>query len=62
MYLRIKQTFLWGRKIFDDSEFKAKLKNGLKSFDLNEDDFYSIMVVPLMAFFETSKDSLSASL
>ncbi|TBH76143.1 cytochrome P450 [Aquirufa nivalisilvae] len=62
MYLEINQCFLWGKGLFSETGFKAKLVKELEGFEFEEDDYYSILAVTLMAFFETSKDNLSFTL
>jgi cytochrome P450 len=61
-YLKMNEYCNWGKSIFKEDGFKAILKKHMGSLNLNEDDFYSLLTVTLMAFFETSKDNLSMSL
>ncbi len=62
MYLKMNECFIEGKGLFADSNFKANLIKELDGFEFDEDDYYSILAVTLMAFFETSKDNLSYSL
>ncbi|CAM3402815.1 cytochrome P450 [Aquirufa ecclesiirivi] len=62
MYLKINDCLLWGQGLFAEDGFKAKLVKELEGFEFEEEDYYSILAVTLMAFFETSKDNLSYSL
>lgn len=62
MYLKMNDCFLRGKGLFAEGDFKAKLINELDGFEFEEDDYYSILAITLMAFFETSKDNLTVSL
>ncbi len=62
MYLKMNECFIEGVGLFAESNFKAKLKKELKGLEYEEEDYYSILAVTLMAFFETSKDNLSYSI
>lgn len=62
MYLQINECMIWGQGLFSEEGFKAKLLHELDNFHLEEDDYYSVLAITLMAFFETSKDSISLTL
>lgn len=62
MYLKMNDCFLRGKGLFAEGNFKAKLVNELDGLEFEEDDYYSILAITLMAFFETSKDNLTVSL
>ncbi|MBU3677387.1 MAG: cytochrome P450, partial [Chitinophagaceae bacterium] len=61
-YLTMNEHFCWGRSIFSETGFKSILKKHMGPLNLSDDDFYSLLSIMLMAFFETSKDNLSMSL
>ena len=62
MYLSMNECFIKGKGLFSEGDFKAKLVKELEGFEFEEDDYYSILAVTLMAFFETSKDNLALTL
>ncbi|MHA8087439.1 cytochrome P450 [Aquirufa sp. Wall-65K1] len=62
MYLKMNECFIEGKGLFADSNFKANLIKELDGFEFEEDDYYSLLAVTLMAFFETSKDNLTITL
>lgn len=62
MYLKMNDCFLRGKGLLAEGDFKAKLIKELDGFEFEEDDYYSILAVTLMAFFETSKDNLALTL
>ncbi|MFL0162082.1 cytochrome P450 [Aquirufa salirivi] len=62
MYLKMNECFIEGKGLFAESNFKSNLIKELDGFEFEEDDYYSILALTLMAFFETSKDNLSYSL
>ena len=61
-YLKINQYLLWGKNIFENSDFRKKLEEELGDIDLTDTDIYSLLAMTLMAFFETSKDNFSLTL
>lgn len=62
LYLQINECMIWGQGLFSKEGFKAKLLKELGNIPMDEDDYYSVMAITLMAFFETSKDSISLTL
>lgn len=64
IYQRINKWFLWGKKIFAESDYKNNLEQFSKELGVNysEEEIYSMMSVSLMAAFETSKDNLAVAL
>lgn len=62
MYLKINECFIEGKGLFAESNFKSKLIRELDGLEFEEDDYYSLLAVTLMAFFETSKDNLTITL
>lgn len=61
-YLRINEYLVWGKKMFENSEFRKLLEQELEDVDLSDNDIYSLLAMTLMAFFETSKDNFSLTL
>lgn len=60
-YRELNEAILWGRKIFCDSAFKETVLAETADLNLDEDDIHSLMIVSLMAAFDTSKDNLSVA-
>lgn len=64
VYLQINEWMLWGKDIFEESDFQKNLIRISEESNLSytADEIYSITSLALMAAFETSKDNLTVAL
>lgn len=62
VYHELNEAIRWGRNIFPDSPFKDEVLAETADLNLDEEDVYSLMMVSLMAAFDTSKDNLSLAM
>ncbi|MEY3368667.1 MAG: hypothetical protein RI973_1822 [Bacteroidota bacterium] len=62
VYQELNEAILWGRRIYSDSPFRDIVLAETADLNLGEGDIHSLMMVSLMAAFDTSKDNLSVAM